>query len=61
MSKQNQKRRARAQRRLHESQLCHRCRTPGATEKSVVTIGIAGKPSKVKVFFHRKCTEAVAS
>lgn len=55
MSKMNQKRRARALRRLHESQRCRTCNEPGATETRKIRIAIAGKPSVVNVFYHRKC------
>jgi hypothetical protein len=65
MSKSNQKRRRRAIVRLHESQRCHGCRTPGATERAIIKIGLGTKPSKARVFFHRKClpsnTGAVAA
>lgn len=53
MSKQNQKRRSRILRRLHEAQRCRACGFPGATEVRVIRVAIANKPSKVKVFFHR--------
>lgn len=63
MSKMNQKRRSRNQRRLHESQICRSCGNPGATETKVINVKmVSGKPSKVRVYFHRAhLPEAVAS